>query len=88
MILTEEEAKTKWCPMARYGELHGPEQGAAAAFNYNRTDVPNAPPIPNTCRCIASECMAWKWETAGEDMGRQHNNPGAERHGYCGLTSK
>ena len=33
--MTEEEAKTKWCPRAHQGE-HQP--------------------------CIASDCMAWRWE--------------------------
>jgi hypothetical protein len=44
--MTEEEAKTKWCPMLRKGPL-----GTAR----------NAPEdVPNTC--IGSVCMMWRFE--------------------------
>jgi len=46
-MLTEEEAKTKWCPFSRYGEFYEDEPHALN-------------PIP--CRCIANDCMAWRQE--------------------------
>lgn len=35
--------------------------------------------------CIASECMAWRWD-AGENVANpnRHNTD----HGYCGLAGK
>lgn len=47
MLLTEEEAKTKWCPQARSGE---PDEGSG----WNRYK-------DHGCCCIASECAAWRW---------------------------
>lgn len=63
--MTEDEAKTKWCPHARalfvgnagphppsnrFGTTHGP--GTPERWNSN----------PEGSRCIASACMAWRWE--------------------------
>ena len=49
-MLTEEEAKTKWCPFARQSD-----EGTGA---YNRYQDMTMPP---SCLCIASACMAWRW---------------------------
>lgn len=38
--MTEEEAKTKWCPQM----------------------YPIAQAAPTVTRCIASGCMAWRWD--------------------------
>lgn len=50
MLLTEKEAKEKWCPHSRqnWGDA-----------TYNRQDNGDAAP---SCLCIASGCMAWRWE--------------------------
>ena len=55
-MLTEEEARTKWCPFMRYvfNDLGG---GANAWEGKDNVTVRS----PNTCRCIASACMAWRW---------------------------
>lgn len=45
--MTEEEAKKKWCPFARLGEV-----GAT----YNRCGFHAG------LNCIASDCMAWVFE--------------------------
>ena len=50
MILTEEEAKNKWCPYQGTGE---------AARSANSV----------VYRCIASDCMAWRWSTPEEVKG-------------------
>lgn len=77
--MTEEEARTKWCP---FGRVYSPN-GA-----YNRTETTAA---AGPSRCIASNCMAWRWIkdpvtnlfTFGKEL------PSYEgEHGYCGLAGK
>lgn len=54
MLLTEEEAKKRWCPMVRYTSVRG--------VGINRwTDDGDANFNPDATRCLGSECMAWKW---------------------------
>lgn len=84
-LLTEDEAKTKWCPLARAtncGEL---------PVAVNR--IGKAP--DNDCRCIASVCMAWrKFDQTG--MGpngekRDRDLDGRTRwvdRGFCGAFGK
>jgi hypothetical protein len=76
--MTEEQAKTKWCPFSRNFYNQGP---------YNRTPWG----IDKASMCIGSECMAWRWVkdpvtnlfTYGKEL------PDYEgEHGYCGLAGK
>jgi len=67
-MITEEEARKKWCPFARVisvkrGAVGAPleDQGVPA---HNRRQVEGVLPansIPDGGYCIASECMAWEW---------------------------
>ncbi len=53
MILTEEEARKKWCPMARVND--DSDKG------YNRiVDSVDGLVIPKVARCIASDCAMWQ----------------------------
>ena len=74
--MTEDEAREKWCPFVRLQYDHPA---------INRTwDTPN----PGKCRCIASDCMAWRWAEQGHDP---DDMPGIGEHpstGYCGLAGK
>lgn len=85
--MTEEEAKKKWCPQARINS------GLGSAWN--------RPSFPGTERCLASECMAWRWGV--EDNPYYHpphslmvpsdprQNPMyiiSKTHGYCGLAGR
>ena len=52
MLLTEDEAKTKWCPFVR-----------ASIYEAADNDVSGnrAGPLRESGGCIASACMAWRW---------------------------
>ena len=50
MILTAEEAKTKWCPFARVAAQGG------AGVNRHVGASPSTWP-----HCITDSCMAWRW---------------------------
>lgn len=54
MLLTEEQARTKWCPKA----LHQTGNEEPAANRWSDRDGHHANPAE--CRCIASDCMAWR----------------------------
>ena len=58
--MTEDEAKTKWCPFAR------DRDGAENRVPYGESDAEPPPEeyIRNEAMafpCIASACMAWRW---------------------------
>jgi hypothetical protein len=75
--VTEEEAKTRWCPFVR---LTADGQGE---WHVNRDpSLPSSPGDTQAYRCIASACMAWRWLPAPEvqsklvairDYREQHN---------------
>ena len=54
---TEDEARMKWCPHARAVEMDGDEPATGYPVG-NRSAVGRGHPF---CRCIASDCMAWRW---------------------------
>lgn len=76
MMLTEAEAKTKWCPFARITLQH---DGTNVSWNRICTDDDKLS-LTEHVRCIASECMAWRWE------GGNPPAPNHYKHGYCGLA--
>lgn len=45
--MTEDDAKTKWCPMVRMGDMNAPT-GINAGNQAGTT-------------CIGSACMMWRW---------------------------
>ncbi len=53
--MTEDDAKTKWCPHARILGQGRDLDGCAVAGTVNRGQGFEA-------RCIASACMAWRWQ--------------------------
>jgi len=81
MILTEEQAIMKWCPMARILFVTGSDQvpsfgDALTSTSYNRNSNANA-------RCIASGCMLWSWRTYEGD---HKEIIVSQTSGYCGLS--
>ena len=68
--MTEDEAKTKWCPMTRF------HKGADNDVYCNKPR--GVVKSPHSTFCIASDCMVWVkdgWSTLNEC-----------ETGYCGLT--
>lgn len=76
--MTEEEAKTKWCPFSRFYSTTG-------AFNRSGDGIDRA------SKCIGSGCMAWRWiKDPVTDLfthGKELPDYKGE-HGYCGLAGK
>lgn len=77
--MTEDEAKTKWCPHARVGN------------GGNRDTIPSA----TAYFCRASACMAWRWkfrDTTSDHHPMMAVYPQPKRtyerteDGYCGLA--
>lgn len=97
MLLTEDRARGKWCPHSRQVAVVC-NDAPVVAVTANR-DAGNHYGVEN-CRCIASECMAWRWEPADAFEARQdayHDaanigglNVIEEPHprGFCGLAGK
>lgn len=91
--MTAEEAKAKWCPYAR---THDDTLSGVNRQYDGRPDM--------GARCIASECMAWRWKQVKNEefTPRTHMMAIAPAHpadlpspwkdsdtdGYCGLAGK
>ena len=103
-MMTEEEAKTKWCPLSRCaGEINGHVVGGA-----NRLGEPwQCSPFVQQTMCIGSACMAWRavtqWETKIGERDQKPEGDGWEwdtfsddrwerqvptGKGYCGLAGR
>ena len=84
-MYTEAEARTKVCP-------HLPVDYETATVTDNETEQR----VVNHAGCIASDCMAWRWEDTNESHKRFEREwpsvnpdvPVPERRGYCGLAGK
>lgn len=84
MIVTEEEAKTKWCRHARHAEVGG---GAWNRGNWEDGDVLNTNHNGGryACTCLGSQCMAWRWVGGwSRDDRSGANGPVVPSKGYCG----
>ena len=96
--MTEDEAKTKWCPQYRVGVADDD------TIDNRLTRFPVQ--LPRAQMCLASECMAWRWEPQtyehhSNDVGSYVNTePDTNRYGvrvrgkalpregYCGLAGR
>jgi hypothetical protein len=83
--VTEDVAKTRWCPFTRViaGTLDGkggmdckPHQ---APWNRIQTGGENFN-LPTGTQCVGSLCMAWKWISDGADP--------STKHGDCRLMTR
>ena len=60
--MTEQEAKTKWCPFARVTW-----QTDATSWNRVQDGAGNVDEgTGNACKCLGSDCMAWR-ATKGDE---------------------
>lgn len=73
MILTEEEARTKWCPEVRF--VIGPNTPTWQGSWWDSRGETGKPPL-----CIASNCMMWRWFDTSD--------PVKASTGYCGKAGK
>ncbi len=59
--MTEDEAKTKWCPMARVIMGSRDNKSFEPAFNRMVLDAePDVPRIGGSTMCLASACIMWE----------------------------
>lgn len=73
-MMTEDEAKTKWCPFFRSAIAVRP--GDDLEHSINRSDIRRPDNAPSDA-CLASQCMAWRTEPAME-----YHGPFAEADAY------
>ena len=96
-MLTEAEAKTKWCPFAR--TIERSPDGVTRSRNRVATIVNDAEGTITDvysagllgCACIASACMAWRWEMErytpeGSDPLATRKPKRPTQRGFCGLA--
>ncbi len=78
--MTEDKAKTKWCPFVR--------MSPQSATN-NRGDYH---PNPGNVNCIGSACMAWRWNLIVKKHHQMQMTVPPDEYsnvnGYCGLAGK
>jgi hypothetical protein len=94
-MLTETQAKTKWCPHARIGV--SASQGGPASINDPRCEP------EHRANCIASECAMWRWIPTNDTVyvgsapvqlenGRFELRPQYAQvppsQGFCGLAGR
>ena len=77
MLKTEDEARQCWCPFVR----HASTTDDCAAINRGGNEM-----VPNYARCIASKCMAWRWDKT--ECLAFPDDEIDEPRGYCGLAGK
>lgn len=87
--MTEDDAKTKWCPMFRRSMALSPK-GSNTIINNRELD-----PVRRSSNCIGTECMAWRSMNPGsEDIDPAVEDAGTVisfvfvPHGYCGLAGE
>ncbi len=84
VMLTEEQAREKWCPSAQVimrpvEEIHGQKVVMLDCISANRIEGGEA---AHGTKCIASDCMAWRWG----DPTNPRPEDRAQWGGYCGLA--
>lgn len=80
--MTEEDAKSKWCPFTREVSMDG-DGSTLAEVSYNRTVNRSARQVnvPPSTRCVGADCMAWRqtWVERGPVIERRRALPNSKR---------
>ena len=85
-MFTEEEAKTKWCPMVRFHNGYG-------GGIWDNKPGSREQATDTSTNCIASDCMMWRTYKDKVIETDSHGNAitivsKEEEGGYCGLAGK
>ena len=75
--MTEDEARTKWCPYA----INASADLALGDMGWDK----EISKIHPAFRCIASDCMMFRWYFKDRDT---HPHEKSDIDGYCGLAGK
>lgn len=91
MNITEEEARTKWCPFARGVTQSAIETIIPVAFNRRYDDKVTAEHKTVGAlvgACAGSRCMAWRWTTlvSRDENGAITQVSLSKIEGRCGLA--
>ena len=88
--MTEDEARQKWCPFARVAMISSSDIECPPCNRLAIDGVSGLEKNPAGARCIASDCMAWRWHTSPAQAVEinARGNAGAKAHGVCGLAGK
>ena len=78
MLMTEAQARERWCPFSRV-LVCLPMNELGGAVNRFDVDDEAGEDWHRQTRCIANECMAWRW-------GNEPRLRGESYRGYCGLA--
>lgn len=82
--MTEEKARTKWCPYALTNGIAMEAPLKAIGFPINRGNMGT---VAEATRCLGSDCMKWEW--IGSPFNSvQPAHLDEDDEGYCGLGSK
>lgn len=96
-LLTEQEAKQKWCPQARVVPAimrDGHMVRSADVPAHNRVQEQGIPDDeqPTThaaMNCMGPACMAWRWETRVTPVQHLEIDPVEKTgRGWCGIAGK
>ena len=79
--MTEDDAKTKWCPHSRVG-INAKEGVFGRWHNFTANRFAGEE-VKGHCNCLASKCMCWKWDNEAEYFNSEGDT---QAQGHCGLT--
>lgn len=87
--MTEEEAKTKWCPFARFVIDAQTVFPTGNRFDGQGGTSRTAVEASEQCHCIGSACMAWRWLPSGGNRDKiEAIRAHREKHGSDLRTAK
>jgi len=86
-MLTESDAKQRWCPWAR-AEITDGDGSPLASANRLAAVGHEGPDIEwPDARCIASDCMAWRWDELRDTRERKLVNKKTGAEEFSGTTA-